>query len=429
MVTEARRMRIDEEVYERMAGSAALYERAKQRVPSGVTHDSRYTEPFPLYVTRAQGSRKWDVDGNEFIDYFGGHGALILGHCYPAVTAAVVEQAQKGSHYGACHELEVEWAELVCQIVPCAEEVKFTSSGTEATMLAMRMARAHTNRDRIVKLNGNFHGWHDYATVGMASPYDVPISRGVPQAVQDTVTSIPQLDVDALKTELNKGDVAAIILLCNGLNTEYLKTVVDVAHANGTLVIFDEVVTGFRYAPGGGQEYFGVTPDMCTLAKILAGGYPGGAIAGRRDLFDVFEFRDDPQWLRFGRIAHPGTFNANPLSAAAGIACLNVVKDPAIQKRATATAEAIVAGANEAIARHGVQGQASSWSSQVSFDLKSELPVRKLQPQFKAAMNLGGVDPMGLRMIVSAVHDQRDIDQTLAAFDNALTRLKADGLI
>ncbi|MGE3271745.1 MAG: aminotransferase class III-fold pyridoxal phosphate-dependent enzyme, partial [Chloroflexota bacterium] len=147
MATEAREMSIDQEMYERMAGSSALYERAKETFPSGVTHDARYAKPFPIYVARAQGSRKWDVDGNEYVDYYGGHGALILGHCHPVVTAAVMEQVQKGSHYGACHELEIRWGQLVQEIVPSAEAVKFTSSGTESTMLAIRLARAFTGRD------------------------------------------------------------------------------------------------------------------------------------------------------------------------------------------------------------------------------------------------------------------------------------------
>src|SRR5436309_3985994 len=146
MATGSDRMTIDEQLGQQNRGSAALYERAKGVFPSGVTHDSRYLEPFPMFVTRAQGSHKWDVDGNEYIDYFGGHGALLLGHCHPAITAAVVEQAQKGSHYGACHELEVRWGELVQQIVPSAERVKFTSSGTEATLMALRLARAATGK-------------------------------------------------------------------------------------------------------------------------------------------------------------------------------------------------------------------------------------------------------------------------------------------
>jgi glutamate-1-semialdehyde 2,1-aminomutase len=421
---------IAEQLRERNRGSAELYERAKDIFPSGVTHDSRYLEPFPLYVSRAQGSHKWDVDGNEYIDYFGGHGALLLGHCHPAVTAAVVEQAQKGSHYGAGHELEVRWGELIREIVPCAEMVKFTSSGTESTAMALRMARAFSDKPVIVKMEGHFHGWHDYATVAMAPPYDVPISRGIPEEVQRTIRAVPPKDLAALERALEPGDVAAVIMLCNGMGTEFLSQVRELTNRYGVLLIFDEVVTGFRYAPGGAQEHFGVTPDMSTHAKIMAGGYPGGAVVGRRELFEPFEFRDDPDWQRFGRIAHPGTYNGSPVSAAAGIACLEIARDPAVQDRAAATADALRNGIDETLARRGVAGKAGGERSLLNIDLKSStLDNRHLGYRFKAAIQLGGVDVPGLRMIVSAVHDSADVERTLEAFDGAIQLLQAEGAV
>ncbi|MCC7371575.1 MAG: aminotransferase class III-fold pyridoxal phosphate-dependent enzyme [Chloroflexi bacterium] len=429
MAIENRALTIDQEMYERMAGSAALYEKAKETFPSGVTHDARFAKPFPIYVTRAAGSRKWDVDGNEYVDYYGGHGALILGHCHPAVTQAVVEQAQKGTHYGACHELEVEWGKLIQQIVPSAEAVKFTSSGTESTMLAIRLARAFTGRDRLIKVNGHFHGWHDYAAVAMAPPWDVPISCGIPKGVQDTVTGIPDKDADALEAELAKGDVAAVIIWCNALTKAWAETVREKAKAHGALVIYDEVVTGFRYAPGGAQEYFGVTPDLTTMAKIVAGGYPGGAIGGRGDIIHQFDFSDDPKKQRFGRIAHPGTYNGNPVSAAAGVACLNIVKDPAIQKKAADTATKIKAGFQDSLHRHGVEGSVSGWASYISTSLKGKVSAWDLQLKWRAAMQLGGVDPSGTALIVSAVHNDEDVERTVAAYDGALTKLKAEGAI
>jgi glutamate-1-semialdehyde 2,1-aminomutase len=429
MATEARPMTIDQEMYERMAGSSALYERAKETFPSGVTHDARFAKPFPIYVNRAQASRKWDVDGNEYVDYYGGHGALILGHCHPVVTQAVVEQAQKGSHYGASHELEVRWGELVQEIVPSAEAVKFVSSGTEATMLAIRLARAFTGRDRIVKANGHFHGWHDYAAIAMAPPYDVPISIGIPKEVQGTVTGINDKDADALEAELAKGDVAAVIIWCNALNKEWAETVRDKAKAHGALVIYDEVVTGFRYAPGGAQEYFGVKPDLTTLAKIVAGGLPGGAIAGRADVIHQFDFSDDPKKQRFARVAHPGTYNGSPISAAAGVACLEIVRDPAIQNKAAATATKIKAGFNEALARNGVEGAVGGWMSYITTTLKGKGSAWELQLKWRAAMQLGGVDPSGTSLIVSAVHNDEDVARTVAAYEAAIKRLQAEGLI
>jgi glutamate-1-semialdehyde 2,1-aminomutase len=431
MATEARQMTIDQEFYERMAGSSALYERAKETFPSGVTHDARFAKPFPIYVSRAQGSRKWDVDGNEYVDYYGGHGALILGHCHPVVTAAVMEQVQKGSHYGACHELEVRWGELVQQIVPSAEAVKFVSSGTEATMLAMRLARAFTGKDRIVKANGHFHGWHDYAVEAMAPPYDVPISMGIPKGVQATVTGINDKDADALEAELAKGDVAAVIIWCNALTKEWAETVRDKATAHGALVIYDEVVTGFRYAPGGAQEWFGVKPDLTTLAKIVAGGLPGGAIVGRADVIHQFDFSDDPKKQRFGRIAHPGTYNGSPISAAAGVACLEIVKDPAIQNKAADTATKIKAGFQEALARNGVEGTVTGWRSYISTSLKGNGKISgwEFQLKWRAAMQLAGVDPSGTSLIVSAIHNDEDVTRTVEAYESAIHRLRGEELI
>ena len=422
---------IDEERAERCPGSIAIFERAQRAFPSGVTHDSRHHLPFPLYVTRAQGSRKWDVDGNEYVDYRMGHGALLLGHNYPSVTQALVEQAQKGTHYGACTELEVRWAELVQQIVPSAEQVKFFSSGTEATMMAMRLARAFTGKSKILKVQGGFHGWHDYATIAMQPPYDVPLSSGVPAAVAETMVAVPGGDAGAIERALAADDdIAAVILIADGAGTSYLQAVRDATRKHGALLIYDEVVTGFRYAPGGCQEYYGVVPDMTTLAKILAGGLPGACVAARKDILSLFELRDDdPKWSRFGRIAHPGTFNANPLSAAAGTACLEVVKDPIVQKRATATANRLRAGLREALERRGVEGSATGEVSMIGIGFASpKAKTKRFQHSLRSAMQLGGVDFSG-SMIVSAVHDDRDVAQTLDAFDSALQRLQVEALL
>ena len=160
--------------------SEALFKRADQAIAGRVTHDTRYLKPFPIYVERAKGSRKWTVDGQELIDYWMGHGSLLLGHCHPVIVQAVREQVERGSHYGACHELEVRWAELVQKLIPSAERVRFNSSGTEATQLALRLARAHTGKPKIIKLEGHFHGWHDYAFIGVRPPYEVPGSAGIP---------------------------------------------------------------------------------------------------------------------------------------------------------------------------------------------------------------------------------------------------------
>lgn len=435
-MAQTRTSTLVEQWAERRSKSAALYQRALKVYPGGVTHDARYMEPFPIYVTHADGSKKWDVDGNEYVDYWSGHGALLLGHNYPSVRDATAAQALKGTHYGACHELEVEWGELVQQIVPSAERVKFVSSGTEATMMAMRLARAFTGKEKILKMRGHFHGWHDYATIGMQAPWDEPISTGIPKAVQDTIVTIPYRDIDAMRTALDANpDIGGVITLLGGTTpneqgsvVEYLKQVRQLTRERGIVLIFDEVVTGFRYAPGGCQEYYGVTPDLTTMAKILAGGLPGGAIAGRADIFSLFEFRDDPQWMRHGRIQHPGTYNANPLSAAAGVACLKVVRDPAVQKKATATADEIRAGCNAALARHGVEGNLGGEVSLITPSFPAaKLKGKELAWRFRMAMQLGGVEFNGNGFIVSAVHSSDDVARTVEAFDDAIGLLKDDG--
>jgi glutamate-1-semialdehyde 2,1-aminomutase len=424
---------IDQQRAERMAGSAKLHARASAVFPDGVTHDGRFMEPFPLYCTHAAGPRKWDVDGNEYVDYFGGHGALLLGHSHPAIVEAVADQSKRGTHLGACHDLEVQWGELIQQIVPSGRGglVKLTSSGTEATMMAMRVARAFTGKDVICKAQGAFHGWHDYATMAMAPPYDEPISAGIPRGVRESVVSVPAGDTEALCALLDsRDDIAAVILIADGAGTEYLQAVRDLTAARGIVLIFDEVVTGFRYAPGGAQEYYGVTPDLTTLAKILAGGLPGGAVVGRADIMAHFLQSDDEEWVRRHRVPHPGTYNGNPLSAAAGIACLEIARDPAVQQKAIATADQLRAGFNDAFARHSVDGQAGGVVSLVPVTLKqSKLPLKKLVFRFRAALQLGGVDPSGFNFIVSATHGQAEVDQTVAAFDRALGMLKAEGAL
>src|SRR5213594_5152768 len=347
-------MTIQDEYRARHARSAALWERARRSIPGGITHDIRHLAPFPTYVERAAGTRKWDVDGNEYIDYWMGHGALFLGHCHPAVVKAVQEQMARGTHLGACHELEVRWAELVTQLIPCAELVRFTMSGTEATHLAMRVARAYTGRSKIVKFTGHFHGWHDGAVAGVNPPYEVPMSAGVPGSILDQVAICPPNDIKAVQNALERGDVAAVILEPAGGQSGttptipgYLQELRALTERNQVVLIFDEVITGFRYSPGGAQQYFGVTPDMTTLAKIVAGGLPGAAVCGKKALMSSMAHRGDSVWDRAERVAQNGTFNSNPVCAAAAVATLELVADGSLHARANKLGDELRAGLGE----------------------------------------------------------------------------------
>ncbi|MEM2936799.1 MAG: aminotransferase class III-fold pyridoxal phosphate-dependent enzyme, partial [Candidatus Bathyarchaeia archaeon] len=262
-----------------------------------------------------------------------GHGALLLGHLHPVITKAVLEQAQKGTHYGASQELEIEWAEKIIRLIPSAKNglVEFTSSGTEGTLMALRMARAYTGRKKIIKFAGHFHGWHDYLVVGYSPPFDKSSRAGIPEETAQNTIIVPPNNIEAVERVIEGGDVAGVILEPGGgamglipSDKGFLKKLRNVTRENGVALIFDEVVTGFRDAPGGTQELCGVVPDITVLGKIVAGGYPGGAVTGKGEYFKLLEF-GDAEWNSLKKIPHPGTYNANPQCAAAGNACLGVI--------------------------------------------------------------------------------------------------------
>ena len=448
---------IEVEYVSKHPGSRALYEQAKQVIAGGITHDQRHMAPFPVYVTHGLGSRKWDVDGLEYVDYFGGHGALLLGHSQPEVVAAVRDEATRMTHPGACTELEVIWAQQIQKMVPCAERVKFVASGTEATLLALRVARAHSGKNKVLRFRGHFHGWHDYAMVGYKAPYDVPASGGIPPAVSATILQADCNDLDEVARLLDAdSDVAAVILEPGGGSNGavpnkpgFLQGLRELTQRKGVILIFDEVISGFRFAPGGAQELLGVTPDLTTLGKIVAGGLPGGALVGKRQFMEMLEFRDgDYQWERFRRVLHQGTYNANPLSAVAGITLLRLVADGKAQKQAEDATRRIVEGFNESIVRHGLPGCAYYGASVWHLLPNVKCPYRdgcnKVDCQMDAATLLAGMGkPQGaLRLSmfnegvdaravgwVSAVHTAEDVDRTVAAFDFTLGRLQREGLL
>jgi glutamate-1-semialdehyde 2,1-aminomutase len=443
------------EIYRRAnPRSAELFARAGQVIPGGITHDIRHLKPFPVYVERAQGTRKWSVDGQELIDYWMGHGALFLGHGHPAILQAIHEQLDRGTHYGACHALEVRWAELIKRLVPSAEQVRFTNSGTEATQLALRLARAHTGKTKVVKFEGHFHGWHDYALTGVKPPYDVPMSAGIPDDSLAQVILCPPNDLAALEALLgSRQDVAAVILEPGGgssgtipTDPPYLQGLRELTRRRQVVLIFDEVITGFRYAPGGVQEVVGVTPDMTTLAKILAGGLPGGAVVGRADIMERLAFKEDPTWNRKARVAHAGTYNANPLAAAAGIAMLTLIGDGEAHRRANQTAEALRQELGGVWRRLGIPGCVYGEASTINYSLEAAVgsaPLpgsrdhRRLQvlsnPEvyhaLRCALILNGVDICPMHGWVSTVHTEEDVQRTVQAFEKSLLLMREDGLL
>ena len=448
---------IFEDYAAKFAGSCALWERARKIIPSGVNHDARYINPFPLYMDHAQGCRKWDIEGHEFMDLCTGHGSLILGHGHPAILKALNEATNKFTHPSAPTPYEVRWAELVTTIVPCAEMVRFQLSGTEATMLAMRIARAHTGRDIVVKIRGHFNGWHDYAMIEYMPPYEIPSSAGVPKAVAATIRAVPLHDLAAMEAALAPRDVAAVILEADGpaggaipTHPGYLQGLRELTRKYGTVLIFDEVITGFRMTPGGAQQYYGVTPDLATYAKAICGGVPGGAVAGKAEIMGDMTLRpDDPEYNRKKRVRHQGTFSANPITAAVGVAALELLKDGRMQDQAARVADRLKAGFNNALREADAAGCLYGTRSSVRLIAGDDLPKiydpaefvpavsdeRLLQnvkqPLLKAlqcAQLLEGVD------ILSCTHGwtmgvmtEADIAETVHRWERALHRVIAEG--
>jgi len=441
---------------ERTKRSAQLYEEARHVIPAGLTHDSRTTLPYPIYAARAAGPRKWDVDGNEYVDYFGGHGALLLGHSHPAVVEAVQRQVALGTHWGASHELEVRWAELVHRLIPCAERVRFTASGTEATQLALRLARAYTGKPKVVRFVGHFHGWHDQVAPGAMSHFDGSVPAGIPPSVLEQSVLLPADDVGPAVAALeSRDDIAAVIFEPSGaswgqvpLPPGFIAALREATRRRGVLLIMDEVITGFRWSRGGAQSRYRITPDLCILAKILAGGLPGGAVAGRRDIMDQL----DPAAAKAAareKIGHQGTFNANPLCAAAAVATLQLVETTEACAQAEATAEALRKGLRQILVEQqvpwGIYGEASVFvifpnPGRIAIDPATFDPLQLGFKGIKGARDPGLINRLRLAMLangvdilggpgglVSATHGPREVALTLEAFRTAVRWLKAEG--
>ncbi len=439
---------IEERYAEKFAKSVDWYQRGRSLFAGGITHQTRFTSPFPAYIEHAPGPFKYDVDGNEIIDYVMGNGSLLMGHSPPEVVAAVSAQAQRGTHLGGATTHEVRYAEAIKSLMPSLERIRFTSSGTESTYLAMRLARAHTGKTKIVKFHEHFHGWHDYAT-----PESGQSLGGVPQAILDSVIVAPP-DAAAVERILSEDDdVAAVIVECNGAhygtfplpNPQFLQDVRDVTARHGVVFIMDEVITGFRLSKGGAQVRWNLEPDLTTMAKIVAGGQPGSAVGGRADIMEQMAFRDDSEWDNVRRVAQGGTFNAQPLTAAAGLATLQAIADQGVNARADSMAERLKEGLNEAFIRNEVTGHSHGIASIVHVNLGADcgcdrglctmpydeiyktMPVSKTR-HVRQAMLVNGVDMMGGRaFLVSSSHDEEVIDRTLEAFSQSLKELREEG--
>jgi glutamate-1-semialdehyde 2,1-aminomutase len=437
--------------------SRALFAEARQRIAGGVGHDLRFNPISPIYIDHARGARKWDVDDNEFIDYGMGNGALLLGHAHPAVLRAVHDVVDSGLHFGNDHPSMVEWAALIQVLMPSAERIRFVNSGTEGSMLALRLARAFTRRTKVLRFEGHFSGWHDYVGRGAAPPFDAPVTLGIPPSILETIVVIPA-DLEFTERTLESDrDIAAIMIEPSGaswgtvpLSVEFNRELRELATRYGVPLIYDEVITGFRYSPGGYQRLAGVTPDLSVLGKIMTGGLPGGAVVGRADIMRLFEYTGDPQHDRHGRVAHQGTFNANPLSTAAGVATLRLASDGSVQEHADRMAgrlrrgmEAVLEELHAAAFAYGdssvfhvyMEGHPGSGAKSRELlrtadaaTLKS-IPARVVSA-FQKNLQIRGVDLLSYTGgLTSSAHTEADVDQTLGAFRETMQVLIDENIV
>ena len=428
-----------EDVYRRTTpASRALHEKALKAMPGGTTRTTTYFDPYPLYVERGDGCRIWDADGTERIDMLGNYTALILGHAHPKVVEAIRKQAIRGTAFAAANPVEVELATLLCERVPSLDLIRFCNSGTEATMFAMRLARAFTGRPKIARIEGGYHGTHDYAEVSThplpaeAGPAERPLARpdsmGTPQWALEQIVILPFNNPDAAERILrSEADQLAAVVLepiigAGGViaaTTEFLQRLRRVTRELGVLLIFDEVIS-LRVAPGGAQQMYGVIPDLTTLGKIIGGGLPVAAFGGRADVMELLDPRREPS------LSQGGTFNGNPLGMAAGVAAMKELT-PDVYDDLNRKGARVKDQLTELFASHGVVAQVNGVGSLFAIHF-TETPVtdyrsmatsdrRKTRDFFLSLVNHGVLMAPRAMGALSTPMVEQDIEQFFDAVD------------
>ena len=422
-----------------MTKSESLFSRAQSVIPGGVNSPVRAFRAVggkPLFIERGNGSHIWDADGNDYIDYVGSWGPLIFGHRPPEVLDALQEVLQIGTSFGAPTAREVDLAELICQIVPSVEKVRLVCSGTEATMAAIRVARGFTGRERIIKFDGCYHGHGDSLLVKAGSgvaTLGLPDSPGVPAALAELTTVLAFNDKEALKQEFaTRGrEIACVIIepVVGNMGTVapepgYLELLREVTTASGTILIFDEVMTGFRLALGGAQEKYGITPDMTTMGKVIGGGLPVGAYGGRADIMNKV--------APAGPIYQAGTLSGNPLAVSAGLATLKRLKKDSPYATLEALGARLEAGIPAAIRKTGTAATFNRVGSMYTLFFTAEhvrdfttaktCDTQRFNKFFHAMLEQGIYLPPSQfeAAFISAAHTDADIDRTIAAVEKAL---------
>jgi glutamate-1-semialdehyde 2,1-aminomutase len=415
-----------------------LVQRALQVLPGGILGSQRFPDDLQFVIREAKGAYLTDADGRQYLDYLLGSGPMVLGHAHPAVVTAVERQLVRGTTYFLVNEPIIELAEELVRAVPCAEQVRFTSTGTEATFFALRAARAFRRRDKIMKFEGGYHGTHDYAQMSIAPrspkafPAPMPDSAGIPSALEGEVLIAPYNDLattEALIAQYHN-DLAAVIV------EPYQRVIVPapgfltglraVTRRYEVPLVFDEVVTGFRLAYGGAQEHYGVVPDIAAFGKIIGGGFPLAAVCGGREIMRHFDpaLEGTPDY-----VSQVGTLNGNPIAAAAGVATLTELRKPGTYDRLRQVGTALRDGLAAAVKRHGIAAQVTGeppvfdvmFTDRAIVDYRATLTADRAKLAiFNEHCLRGGIVKGGQKIYVSLAHSDADVARTLEVFDRAL---------
>ena len=426
---------------ERTRKSKELFERAGKVLPAGVSYGIRALPPYPFYVDHAKGVEVYDVDGNVYTDYWVGHGALILGHAPDPVIEAVDKQLPQGTHFGFSHVHEIELAERIVKYVPSAEMVRYTSSGTEANMYGTRLARAYTGRNEMLKIEGGWHGGYDSLHAYVSRPYGRLESAGLnPKTTEDTY-AVPFNDLEAARKASKEHKLACIIVepvmgAAGFLPPEpgYLEGLRELCDETDTLLIFDEVITGFRLGMGGAQQYYGVTPDLTIMGKVIGGGFPVGAFCGPEDIMELIDQNKYPEPEK--RSAHGGTFTGNPITMVAGCATIDALKDGKIHKNINRLGDKMRNGLQDIFDRSkysaSVTGVGSTFGIHFQKDkpknagdtAKNNIEMTRAYFEYMLEENIIYLSPTVSHSWISSPHTDKDVEAYLTTTEEFLKSYK-----
>ena len=420
-----------------------LLEKARRYLPGGNGGNLALPTELDFLASRGQGARIFDVSGNEYVDWLMGSGPMILGHAHPAVTEAVIKAVEGGSTFFATNDKAVELAEEMVNAIPCAEQVRFTTSGTDACFNAMRACRAFTGKEKVLKFEGGFHGTSDYALMSLTPPPSVEYpqaqasSGGIPKAIEDLMLIAPYNDLATTETiiKAHLEDIAAVIVepvqRVIAPQPGFLQGLRDLTKRYNIPLIFDEVVTSFRLAYGGAQEFYGVTPDICTVGKIMGGGYPLAAVTGRADILSVYDRSASDNDTYVNQI---GTLNGNPVACAAGLATLEVMREPATYTKIHGAGAAIRNALVDICQQNGVPVQ--SCGEDAIFDVYfSEQPISNyrdtlsadsaMMTRFNTGLLERGILKGAQKYYPSAVHSDNDVEKTIQAIQEVVPLIRS----